>query len=200
MKRLVQLIETIVKKQLNESGYARIALIMKGLVKSINTFGVVTAMNKNGKNQSSKENNQQNDNLKKVIRQLGYGYQTVIGYYGNKEQSFFIPNITKKDILTLGEMFDQESILYGSKVKTTKDNKSYNGMKMQMIYTDERFGKVISERNVFINDNDAKDFFTIVKGRKFIIPFFDDSFEIPINTQKNKKNGKEPKRQRGRTN
>ena len=50
-------------------------------------------------------------------------------------------------------------------------------MTIQMIYTDERFGDISGERKVFINMNNADDYYSKVKGRKFQIPFFDEDFE-----------------------
>jgi methionine salvage enolase-phosphatase E1 len=47
-------------------------------------------------------------------------------------------------------------------------------MNFQMIYSS---GSVIAERKVFINDQDRPDLYSVVKGRKFFIPFFDDAYE-----------------------
>ena len=104
---------------------------------------------------------------------MNLGFIKVKGQYGSEENSFFIPNITKDEALSLGKMFSQESIIYGE--KTTEGE--YDTMTIQMIYTDERFGDISGERKVFINMNNADDYYSKVKGRKFQIPFFDEDFD-----------------------
>jgi hypothetical protein len=46
-----------------------------------------------------------------------------------------------------------------------------------MIWTDDRLGQVAGERYVFINVENAKDYYSEYKGKKFKIPYFDEEFE-----------------------
>lgn len=64
------------------------------------------------------ENNERHNQLRKDIRDMGYGYiEMDSGYtYDDDtrefEKSFFIPNISYKDALHLGRKYEQESILW----------------------------------------------------------------------------------------
>jgi len=164
------------KDLVNEAGYARTVNIMRGLVPTVNTLAFLTAENPNGIKADAATNKLANQKLEKKLRSMNLGFKKISGHYGGPEKSFFIPNITKEEALDLGKEFNQESIIFGEKSKATKNNKSYDGMTFSLIYTDNRYGQVISKRDVFINMNDAEDYYTEVKGRKFQIPFFDDDY------------------------
>jgi hypothetical protein len=157
-----------------ESGFARVAHIMRGFVPKIQSIGFITAENPNGKQATPEFNKSANEKLEKKLRLMNLGFNKIKGQYGNKENSFFVPNITKNEILDLGKEFDQETIIYGERISEEKDGKVYDGMNFQMIYSS---GSVIAERKVFINDQDRPDLYSVVKGRKFFIPFFDDAYE-----------------------
>ena len=172
-KDLIKLIKESIKEVFNESGYSIFANIMRGLVPSVKTFSILTAENPNGIEQDKDTNRIKNQELEKRLRSMNLGFIKVKGQYGSEENSFFIPNITKDEALNLGKMFSQESIIYGE--KTTEGE--YDTMTIQMIYTDERFGDISGERKVFINMNNADDYYSKVKGRKFQIPFFDEDFD-----------------------
>ena len=77
-------------------------------------FGIVSAFR--GVN-SDKENKARHEELKKMVRQMGYGYIELRGGYKgdegfNEELSLLIPNITKKGIVDLGRKFEQHSVMY----------------------------------------------------------------------------------------
>lgn len=152
--------------------YFKVANIMRGLVPNVKTFAFLTAENPFGKQADSETNKKANADLEKKLRSMNLGFTKVKGQYGVKENSFFVPNITKEEALMLGKSFSQESIIYGEE----KDKENYDGMNFKMIYTDDRFGEVVGERDIFINMNNSEDYYTAVKGRKFQIPFFDDEF------------------------
>jgi hypothetical protein len=172
-KDLIKLSKESIKEVFNESGYSRVANIMRGLVPSVKTFSILTAENPNGIEQDKDNNRIKNQELEKRLRSMNLGFIKVKGQYASEENSFFIPNITKDEALSLGKMFSQESIIYGE--KTTEGE--YDTMTIQMIYTDKRFGAISGERKVFINMNNADDYYSKVKGRKFQIPFFDEDFD-----------------------
>src|SRR5574344_3076243 len=125
------------------------ANIMRGLVPSVKTFSILTAENPNGIEQDKDNNRIKNKELEKRLRSMNLGFIKVKGQYASEENSFFIPNITKDEALSLGKMFSQKSIIYGE--KTTEGE--YDTMTIQMIYTDEHFGALAAERKVFININ-----------------------------------------------
>lgn len=159
--------------QLNESGYPRIANIMRGIVPSVKTVGFITGENPAAKPSSAEYNKSANAKVEKSLKDANYGYVKVKGEYAGSENSFFVPNIAKDELLKMGRKFGQESVIYGEKV----EDGSYDGMRFQLIYTDDRYGTVVGERYVFINRNDEEDYYTEVKGRKFQIPIYDKEFE-----------------------
>jgi len=77
-------------------------------------FGIVSAFR--GVN-SDKENKARHEELKKMVRQMGYGFIELRGGYKGdegyvEELSLLIPNITKKGIVDLGRKFQQHSVMY----------------------------------------------------------------------------------------
>ena len=77
-------------------------------------FGIMSAFR--GAN-SEKENKAKHEELKKIVRGMGYGYIELRGGYKgdegfNEELSLLIPNITKKEIVALGRKFAQHSVMY----------------------------------------------------------------------------------------
>jgi hypothetical protein len=159
------------KNIINESGFPRIYNILRGLVPTVKSVGFISAENPYGKQASDVFNEEATKKLATTLRNLNLGFKMVLGQYGQEENTFFIPNITKHELMNLCNTFQQESVIFGEK----SENGEYDGMTFQMIYTDNRFGQVVGERKVFINMQDADDFYTNVNGRKFQIPFFDSS-------------------------
>jgi hypothetical protein len=166
----------VADKLFTEYGFARVAHILRGFVPSVQTLGFITAENPHGKQATPEFNNESNERLEKKLRLMNLGFVKVKGQYGNVEHPFFVPNITKDELLKLGQDFEQESIIYGEKITEKKGGETYTGIRFQMTYTDHRYGEVLAERKVFINDQKREDYYTVVKGRKFFIPFFDDAY------------------------
>lgn len=147
--------------------------IMRGVVPSVQTFGFIIAENPYAEKSDTRFNKEANDRLRYDLKKHGLGYQMVKGKYGTEENTFFIPNISKSELLELGRKYEQESVIFGEKVG------DYDGMKFEMIFTNDKYGQVDSERYVMFNlDDDTKDYYTKVKGRKFYIPFYDDEHEF----------------------
>jgi len=116
--------------------------IFKGFVPSVQTFGIITALN---------------DELEKILKAGNFGYIKGKSDYGKFERPFFIPNINKTEILRLGFDFKQESVIYGEKL----DGDNYDGMNIYLLFSDknERIGKIDSEAKIFLN-TDRNQFFT----------------------------------------
>ena len=164
------------RKLIKESGYARAIETMRGLVPTVDTFAIMTAHNPYAKKVNASFNNEANKKLEADLK--GYGYMPVIGHYGNKENSFFIQNINRRKAMELGNKHQQESVVWGQKTRTTKNNIVYTGSNIQLIGTlDSNWNVVIGERSVFVNAQNQEDYYTEIKSRKFNIPFFDSSME-----------------------
>jgi hypothetical protein len=46
-----------------------------------------------------------------------------------------------------------------------------------MINTDDKYGAIMGEQKVFVKKDDAENYYSEVKGRKFQIPFFDEEYQ-----------------------
>jgi hypothetical protein len=143
--------------------------VMRGQVPAISTFGIMSADNPMNQTLTAEENNKRRTQFKEYMRRHAlYGYVQHSGKYGGPmEKSFFIPNIRREALLSLGRQFDQESVIFGS---MDKENQKVT---FQLIMGET----VEAEREVVLQlKDDQEDFFSIHKGRKFFIPFFDEDY------------------------
>jgi hypothetical protein len=111
--------------------------------------------------------------LKKTVRDMGYGYIEMKGGYKEEEgfvneKSLFIPNIKQKEIVDIGKQYEQWSVLYKDDDKFVElGSKPASGI-----------GRVL---NTFVKGKDnmtfakdaIKDFFSSLlkgshRGRKFV--------------------------------
>jgi len=152
---------------LSESSMSRIFSHIEGK----GSFGVISAFRgEHGK----KENIGRHGELKKLIREKGYGFIEMRGGYKEEggfvnELSLFIPNIKKKAIVELGTQYDQHSVIY-------KDNNEF-----VLIGTNKSAGigktleKFVSggKDNLVLAKDAMKDFFSALlkgshRGKKFL--------------------------------
>jgi hypothetical protein len=164
-------IRKIIREAIEEmSGSPRLRRMMMGDVESVDSIGILTAENPMAQPISPQENNKRMEQLKSDIRSLGYGFIPIEGKYELKENSFAVPNIKKGELIKLGEKFEQDSVIFGEKIH--HDN--LTTMKFEFI----KRGKVIETVYASIsNDEDLanKDnFYSAIKNKRFIIPFFDE--------------------------
>jgi len=158
---------------IKEAGFNRIINILKGGVASVNSVGFLTGENPMSQKMSSRENRELNVELMSWLRERGYGPIRIRGKFGNKERSMMIPNISRQDMVEVGEYFNQESIIWGKRAEEDKFIFEY-------IEGDE----TIQKRDVVLFDEDVQsreDFYSQERqsaGRKFYIPFFDDEYEM----------------------
>ncbi|MFW6377150.1 MAG: DUF3293 domain-containing protein [bacterium] len=169
MKKVAKYVNESVEP-LNEKGYARKLNILRGLVPSVDTVAFISAENPMNQSVSKQENKRRTKMLKKELDKNKMGHTKVYGKYGDEENTFFIPNISKEEALQLGNKYDQEAIIWATKIE------GYDGMRFYMLFCDDdRYGEVGDTRDIFYGrPKDAEDEWTKVKGRKFKIPFFDD--------------------------
>jgi len=151
-------------------------------------FGIVSAFR--GVN-SDKENKARHEELKKMVRQMGYGFIELRGGYKGdegyvEELSLLIPNITKKGIVDLGRKFQQHSVMY----KNDQDfyyigtNEEAGVGKVLM-----RFRKGEGQNNLELAKHKVIDFFSSLKkgphsDTKFV-------FNVKDETPQQKAQGKE---------
>jgi hypothetical protein len=158
--------------KLNESGFARIRQMLVGDVDSVDEIGIITSANPNAQRISEKENDRRMEDLEKDLRGMGYGPVRVSGSYGAPEPSFVVPHISKQELLELGKNYGQHSIIHGRKIKDRHNN---DVMRFEMIRCED--DGIESTRIVSLSGEDVQsrdDYFTKVKNRKFVIPFYDN--------------------------
>lgn len=157
---------------LNESGYSRLMSVMSGLVPTVKTFVIVTWENPMGKEMSSAFNKEAGENLRSMLKRGNFSYRQIKGRYGNFENPFIVFNVSLNTAKNIGfehEKYKQDAIIYGNRYSEEQKE----GMIYRMIYSDNRPSL---ERRVWKSLNkDSEDMYSEYKGRKFIIPFFDDN-------------------------
>jgi len=158
---------------LQESGFNRIINILQGKVASVNTVGFLTGENPMAQKMSSKENRELNKKLMAWMRDRGYGPIRIRGKFGNKERSMIIPNISREDMVEVGQYFNQESVIWGKRVEEDR-----------FIFEYIEGDKTIQKRDVVLFDDEVQsreDYYSQERqsaGRKFYIPFFDEEYEM----------------------
>lgn len=160
------------KGYIKEAGFARARQAMLGMVPNIDTVALLTAENPQGKKASPEFNREQNKKLENTLRLMNLGFRKVKGKFGSEENSYMVMNITRDEAIELGQMFDQEAVIWGDKIE--EDDKVY--FSFQYISGDS----TVQTREISLSAGDVQDredYFSQIKGRKFIIPFFDDDYE-----------------------
>ncbi len=160
------------KQLITESGFNRIVRMLVGSVPSVDTIGFITAENPQGNKLSPQENASLNSLLQKKIRAMNHGYIRIRGRFGNPERSFVIPKISREEMVNLGLEFNQEAIIWG--------HRDDDHIRFEYIEGDQ----TIQERDVVLvgpGIQGREDFYSQERqsaGRKFLIPFFDEDYEI----------------------
>lgn len=157
---------------LNEAGFARARQAMLGMVPNINTIAFLTAENPQGEKASPEFNREQNKKLENTLRSMNLSFRKVKGKFGSEEKSYMVMNITRDEAVELGEMFEQEAVIWGSKV----GGDDQVGFSFEYIEGDN----TVQTRDISLSSGDIQDredYYSQIKGRKFIIPFFDDDYE-----------------------
>lgn len=111
-----QLQEALTHREENEVPLveAKLSRVFQYVEDDKKDFGIVSAFR--GSN-SDKENKANHEELKKLVRKMGYGYIELRGGYKGdegyaEELSLLIPNIKKSEIVMLGRKFTQHSVMY----------------------------------------------------------------------------------------
>lgn len=174
--------------ELNESSYSKVMRILHGQIPSIYSIGIITWENPHGEIESDEYNKKANIELENRLYDSELKYIKLGGMYNIKEKSLLVLNINKTQLCNLGLEGNQETVIYGERVDSSNienfdiSNKvndlikeNYIGMNFKLINTQNKNFKVESERNVVISRNDYSNFYSEIKGRKFMIPFFDSN-------------------------
>jgi len=114
--KLTDIIKESPQREVGEGGFSRVMTTMRGAIPKIKTIGILTAENPCAQELTPQENNRRNAKLEEILGSFLFGYRKVKGKYGNLENSFLVNNITKKQLMQLGDEFVQESIIFGEQI------------------------------------------------------------------------------------
>ena len=162
------------KNMINEASLGR---VYQHVTKNASeSFAIITAFRGGF---SKQENISRNKSLEGNVRSLGLGFFKVKGYWVEcsdssldydscpedkkvpvVETSLFIPNISQKDAVRLGKLYDQDAIIYQG--KETND-------KVELI---SKSGKTLAKLGEF-SPNKIKQAYTKVKGKSFTFEGFE---------------------------
>lgn len=183
------------EQYLQEQNYAKLRRMMMGDIPHVNQVAILTAQNPQGKALDAESNNKLNKQLFRDIKAANFipvkiknpvRIEKIKGKFGGtKEDSFFVPHMDRKTVVTLGQKYNQESVIWGEK-KIDKNENPY----FQFSYIIAATGETEEQRNVSVATADVQqrtDFYSqigggkkkpgkIQGGRKFIIPFFSDPY------------------------
>ena len=167
-------------KQITKSGYVRLVNILKGLVPTVKTFGVITAFNPPAyettpykERQAAAISNKANKQLEKSIRSFGLGFIPFKDKYDDCGKSYFVPNIPKSFLKTLAIRYKQESIIYGEFEEL--EGKMIMTAELIFIYNAHYYNKqkldtVLGSISTY-SLGDTEKLHTEVNGREFYLDF-----------------------------
>jgi hypothetical protein len=173
MKLFVENWRKFRKRVLNEGGFSRIRQIMLGQVPSVDTVGILTAENPAGQPASPQVNAALMKDLKDSLKLMRTGYTHIGGSFGAPESSVLIMNISRDDVVSLGEKFGQEAVIWGQKNRDDNGEPFYRFEYIEGSVTVQTRDVSLSSQSVQSLD----DFYSEKEGRKFVIPFFDEEYE-----------------------
>tara|TARA_B100000131_G_scaffold314747_1_gene352080 strand:+ start:496 stop:1221 length:726 start_codon:yes stop_codon:yes gene_type:complete len=170
---------------IKESGFNRIIDILSGGVPSVDSVAFLTGGNPMGERMPAKVNKSLNRELAEWLRERGLGFIRIRGSFGGPEKSFIVNNITKEETIAAGNKFDQEAVIWGEK------NFDEDGDPLGFTFYYIEGDKIVQTRDITLSDESVQsreDFYSQERqsaGRKFVIPFFDEDYEIVISKESN---------------
>ena len=148
------------------SGFPRLMQIMTGQVPSIHTFGILSVDNPQAQTLTPEQNNKRRLEFKDQLRRESYGYVQHGGKYGVFEKAFFVMNCRKDVVLGWGNQYDQESVIFGA----------VNHESTKVTFEFIEHDVTVAVREVVLSLADDAQAYSICKGRKFQIPFFEEEY------------------------
>lgn len=170
----------------NPGKFKRVMQILGPSDESTKGFGVMSAENPLGQQSSSFDNERRMIQLKDMLKGDGKSFEEVKGkFFNNEENSLVISDVDIRAMATYSSHKDwpQHSFIFGKK-DSVGDDKHVHYYFVEMRYDDsyEMAGYEITDyrTSIFKNAEIQKrtDMFSQAGGKKFYIPFFDDSKNI----------------------
>ncbi len=149
-------------------------------------FGIMSAHNPLGQQSSSFDNDKRMEKLKGMLKDAGKTHEEIDGrFFNNDEKSLVIPDVDIRQMAdwSSNSEWPQHSFIFGRKQKLGKDvHVTYYFVELQYGDSYEMAGYKITDQrtSIFTNAEIQKrsDMFSQAGGKKFYIPFFDDSPSI----------------------
>ena len=159
--------------------------------------GIMTAENPRGMPSNKQSNMQSMMQFKAALDKKGLDYVSMGGRYGSPENSVFILNPSKLDVIEMGKTFGQAAVIFGQRLKRNY-RKGQDSVYFRMDYyqtqpdgeEDPDYGPqeyyLIDSRDMVVADASAQakeDYYSEIGGKKFYIPFFSDKPEHEMSTE-----------------
>ena len=166
-----------------EGGHKRVMGIIGPGQPDVKQFGIMTSENPMGQESSSFDNQRRLKRLQDALKKEGYAYDEIKGrFFNNDENSLVIPNIDMRSLASLAshEDWPQHSFIYGKKDKMADDVVIHYYF-VELRYDDsyDMTGYEVTDyRTSIFKGGDIQsrtDMFSEKGGKKFYIPFFDDT-------------------------
>ena len=115
-------------------------------------FGMLTGENPMGKPLTEQENQQLNEKAEEYLKEKGYKPRKITGKYGQAENSFFVPGLTKEDAISFAKEFNQESVAHSEGMvfqdgMMNPRTKSTDNFKMDQYTPESNFVSVVKTKD-----------------------------------------------------
>lgn len=154
---------------LREMSVERVERIVSGLAHDVNTIAILTPENPQAQKFDKKHNQLFVSQFIDFMRSNGVTPIEIGGKFGgNEERSFIIKNVSKKQAIEIGKMYNQQSVIWGKKVDDSPTPHFH--------YEYIEGGKTVStsfKLNFGQEAQTRSDNYSNFRKKKFVIPFFD---------------------------
>ena len=204
MKLTKEILKSLVKETLKESkrnsmllSEAEVSLSVDELISQLQDpnskaklqrVGIMTAENPRGMASSPALNAQKMAEFKQDLDASGLDFVSMGGKYGGEENSVFILNPSKQDIIDYGKKYKQAAVIFGQRlVRNFRPDQPTVYFRIDYYQTepdgseDPDFAPqeyyLIDSRDMIVADAAAQqrtDYYSEIGGKKFFIPFFSD--------------------------
>ena len=166
--------------------FKRVMQILGPSEDSMKGFGVMSAENPLGQQSSSFDNERRMTQLRDLLKADGKSFEEVKGkFFNNEENSLVIPDVDIRAMASYSGNKDwpQHSFIFGKKDKVGDDiHVHYYFVEMKFDDSYDLAGYDITDYRTSIFKNaeiqQRTDMFSQAGGKKFYIPFFDESEDI----------------------
>ena len=148
--------------------------------------GIMTSENPRGQQSNLQTNRNGLEEFKRDLDQRGLDFVSLGGMYGNPENSLFILNPTKQDIIDYGKKYGQSAVIFGQRlVRNYRPGQPSIYFRIDYYQTEPDDPKappfhpqeyyLVDSRDMMVADASAQqrtDYYSEIGGRKFFIPFF----------------------------